>query len=169
MQGLAALAHRLGHGLVRRGDVAVQRHADVEDRPPRRGLRRSQDPGRQRFFAEFAVRGWEEYARAAGADLAAAAGLPAAAELLTTASAFAADDRWVAACLARAHGWLTVRRRRLSKAVVQSTRIEARFERRAPRSSCPIGSTRAGPDCTPSDVLPLAECRRHSRARYDTP
>ena len=80
-------------------------------------------------FAEFAVRGWEGYARAAGADLAAAAGLPEAAELLTAASAYAADNRWVAACLARARGRLTGSVADLSEAVVQWTRIEARFER----------------------------------------
>jgi hypothetical protein len=80
-------------------------------------------------FATFAVRGWEGYARAAGAELAAAAGLPEAAELLTAASPYARDNRWVAACLDRARGRLNGSVADLSAAVAAWTQIEARFER----------------------------------------
>ncbi|MGW3773197.1 ATP-binding protein [Actinomadura verrucosospora] len=46
------------------------------------------------------------YARAAGAELAVAAGLPDAAELLAEADPLAEENRWAAACLARARGRL---------------------------------------------------------------
>ncbi|WP_141579575.1 LuxR C-terminal-related transcriptional regulator [Actinomadura sp. WMMA1423] len=61
----------------------------------------------ERAFAAFPPQDWYRgYARATGAELAVAAGLPDAPERLAAASDAAAENAWAAACLARASGRL---------------------------------------------------------------
>ncbi|WP_339155978.1 ATP-binding protein [Actinomadura luteofluorescens] len=61
----------------------------------------------ERAFAPFPPQDWYRgYARAAGAELAVAAGLPDAPERLAAASDAAPENAWAAACLARASGLL---------------------------------------------------------------
>ncbi|MGI5205559.1 ATP-binding protein [Spirillospora sp. CA-108201] len=61
----------------------------------------------ERAFAAFPPQDWYRgYARAAGAELAVAAGLPDAPERLAAASDAASENAWAAACLARASGRL---------------------------------------------------------------
>ncbi|MFI0372837.1 ATP-binding protein [Actinomadura sp. 1N219] len=71
------------------------------------------------------------YARAAGAELAVAAGLPEAAELLASASAsaFAEENGWAAACLARARWRLHGDRDELARALEGWERLDAQAER----------------------------------------
>ncbi|MFL6075996.1 MAG: ATP-binding protein [Mycobacteriales bacterium] len=69
------------------------------------------------------------YAVAAGAELAVAAGLPDAADRLAAAMPSAAENAWAAACLARASGRLRADRGALAEAVAGWERIGARFER----------------------------------------
>ncbi|MGW0194067.1 ATP-binding protein [Nonomuraea sp. NPDC003201] len=83
----------------------------------------------ERAFAPFAVRWYEAYARAAGAELAVVAGLPDAAERLAAAIPYAEQNDWAAACLARTHGILHGDRDALADAVERWTSIDARFER----------------------------------------
>ncbi|MES9539304.1 LuxR C-terminal-related transcriptional regulator [Actinomadura sp. NPDC000600] len=61
---------------------------------------------REAFAAGSALDPYLAYARAAGAELAVAAGLPDAAELLAEAGPLAEENRWAAACLERARGRL---------------------------------------------------------------
>ncbi|MEU6785950.1 LuxR C-terminal-related transcriptional regulator [Nonomuraea angiospora] len=83
----------------------------------------------ERAFAPFAVRWYEAYARAAGAELAVVAGLPEAAERLAAAMPYAEQNGWAAACLARTRGILHGDRDALAEAVERWTSIDARFER----------------------------------------
>jgi predicted ATPase/DNA-binding CsgD family transcriptional regulator len=82
-------------------------------------------------FADFPPQDWyRTYARAAGAELAVAAGLPDAAVRLATAlSDTAAENDWAAACLTRAAGRLHHDPDELSAAVEAWERIGARYER----------------------------------------
>ena len=77
--------------------------------------------------------GWEghseSYARAAGAELAVAAGLVDADERIGAAQAHAAENRWAAATLARARGRLHGRQEELETAASIYARIGAEFER----------------------------------------
>lgn len=69
------------------------------------------------------------YARAAGAELAVAARLPNAAELLATAAPFAEENGWAAACLTRARGRLHDDRAELASALKAWERLDAQAER----------------------------------------
>jgi hypothetical protein len=81
-------------------------------------------------FADFPPQDWyRTYARAAGAELAVAAGLPDAAERLAAASDAAAENDWAAACLTRAAGRLHDDMDELSAAVEAWEGIGARYER----------------------------------------
>jgi len=81
-------------------------------------------------FADFPPQDWyRTYARAAGAELAVAAGLPDAAERLAAASGAAAENDWAAACLSRAAGRLHGDPHELSAAVEAWERIGAHYER----------------------------------------
>jgi tetratricopeptide (TPR) repeat protein len=69
------------------------------------------------------------YARAAGAELAAAARLPDAADLLAAATPLAEENAWTAACLARARGRLHEDRAELSRSIEAWERLDAQAER----------------------------------------
>ncbi|MGH3242909.1 MAG: hypothetical protein ACRDNL_21200, partial [Spirillospora sp.] len=69
------------------------------------------------------------YARAAGAELAVAAGLPGAAELVASAAPLAEENGWAAACLARARWRLHGDRDELGRAVDEWERLDAQAER----------------------------------------
>ncbi|MFB4303694.1 LuxR C-terminal-related transcriptional regulator [Actinomadura sp. NTSP31] len=69
------------------------------------------------------------YARAAGAELAVAARLPDAADLLAAAAPLAEENAWAAACLARARGRLHDDRAELVRALAAFERLDARAER----------------------------------------
>jgi hypothetical protein len=69
------------------------------------------------------------YARTAGAELAGAAGLANAAELLTAAAPLAEENEWAAACLARARGRLYGDRDELARALEAWERLDAQAER----------------------------------------
>ncbi|HET9422525.1 MAG TPA: LuxR C-terminal-related transcriptional regulator [Nocardioides sp.] len=77
--------------------------------------------------------GWEghseSYARAAGAELAVAAGMVDAEERITAAEPHAAENRWAAATLARARGRLLGRQEELEAAATTYALIGAEFER----------------------------------------
>jgi hypothetical protein len=82
-----------------------------------------------RAFGDF-PRGFHEmYAAAAGAELAVAAHLPDAAERLAAAASAGAQNRWAAACLARARGRLHGDPTALAESVRGWERIGARYER----------------------------------------
>jgi hypothetical protein len=68
------------------------------------------------------------YARAAGAELAVAARLPDAAELLA-AGPLAEENSWARACLARARGRLHDDRAELTRALTAWERLDAQAER----------------------------------------
>ena len=79
--------------------------------------------------AVAASTGWcVGYARAAAAELAVIAGLPAATELLARAAVDAAENAWAAACLARAAARLRSDAAALGDAVRRWRRIGAHFE-----------------------------------------
>ncbi|TDE36823.1 LuxR C-terminal-related transcriptional regulator [Actinomadura sp. 6K520] len=81
-------------------------------------------------FADFPPQDWyRTYARAAGAELAVATGLPDAAERLAAARDTAAENDWAAACLTRAAGRLHDDPDELSAAAEDWERIGARYER----------------------------------------
>ncbi|TDB99245.1 LuxR C-terminal-related transcriptional regulator [Actinomadura sp. 7K534] len=81
-------------------------------------------------FADFPPQDWyRTYARAAGAELAVAAGLPDAAERLAAARDAAAESDWAAASLTRAAGRLHDDPGELSAAAEAWERIGARYER----------------------------------------
>lgn len=77
--------------------------------------------------------GWDHrsdgYARAAGAELAAAAGLADAGERIGAAEPYAAENRWAAATLVRARGRLLGRPEDLHAAATMFAEIGAAFER----------------------------------------
>ncbi|MES9540696.1 LuxR C-terminal-related transcriptional regulator [Actinomadura sp. NPDC000600] len=82
--------------------------AFVDARTALRAVRTEEAPALvERALAAFPPQDWYRgYARAAGAELAVAAGLPDAPERLAAASDAAAENEWAAACLARASGRL---------------------------------------------------------------
>ncbi|MFF0309654.1 ATP-binding protein [Streptosporangium sp. NPDC004379] len=80
-------------------------------------------------FTDFPQGRYQTYARAAGAELAVAAGLPDAAERLASASAVAGENDWAAACLARAEGRRSGDGAALAASVAGWERAGARFER----------------------------------------
>jgi predicted ATPase/DNA-binding CsgD family transcriptional regulator len=69
------------------------------------------------------------YARAASAELAVAARLPDAAELLAAAAPLAEENGWATACLARARGRLHQDRTELTRALTAWERLDAQAER----------------------------------------
>ncbi|MGW0068095.1 ATP-binding protein [Streptosporangium sandarakinum] len=80
-------------------------------------------------FTDFPQGRYQTYARAAGAELAVAAGLPDAAERLASASAVAGENDWAAACVARAEGRRSGDVAALAASVAGWERVGARFER----------------------------------------
>ncbi|SPT63626.1 transcriptional regulator NarP [Actinomadura madurae] len=84
----------------------------------------------EQAFAAFPPQDWYRgYARAAGAELAVAAGLPDAPSRLAAASDAAAENAWAAACLTRASGRLHRDVGELTDAARRFERIGARHER----------------------------------------
>jgi len=77
------------------------------------------------------VRHWyfDAYPWAVAADLAVAAGRPDAAARLAAAEPAAQENRWAAACVARARGRLTGDPADLAAAVTAWERVGARYER----------------------------------------
>ena len=69
------------------------------------------------------------YARAVGAELAVAARLPDAADLLAAAAPLAEENTWATACLARARGRLHDDRAELTRALMVWERLDAQAER----------------------------------------
>jgi hypothetical protein len=84
---------------------------------------------RTAFALEAPLDPYLAYARAAGAELAVAARLPGAAELLATAAPLAAENGWAAACLARARGRLHEDPAELARALTAWETLDARAER----------------------------------------
>jgi predicted ATPase/DNA-binding CsgD family transcriptional regulator len=80
-------------------------------------------------FADFPGGRNQTYAQAAGAELAVAAGLPAAAVLVDQARPAASENHWADACLARAEGRLNGDPGRLAQAIAMWERLDARAER----------------------------------------
>ncbi|WP_170223603.1 ATP-binding protein [Nonomuraea turkmeniaca] len=80
----------------------------------------------ERAFADFAEPWWANYARAAGAELSVAAGLPDRRARLAEAAPFAAQNDWAAACLARAEAEDAAA---LTAVTARWERIDAVFER----------------------------------------
>ncbi|WP_158088547.1 ATP-binding protein [Thermoactinospora rubra] len=80
----------------------------------------------ERAFADFAEPWWAAYARAAGAELAVAVGLPDRRARLAEAAPCAAQNDWAAACLARAGAEDAAA---LNAAAARWERIDAVFER----------------------------------------
>ncbi|MFC0863867.1 LuxR C-terminal-related transcriptional regulator [Sphaerimonospora cavernae] len=80
-------------------------------------------------FTDFPQGRYQTYARAAGAELAVAAGLPDAALRLDAAAPAGDENEWAAACLARAAGRLRGDAAALERSVRGWERIGARFER----------------------------------------
>jgi hypothetical protein len=80
-------------------------------------------------FGDFPLTWAQPYAQAAGAELAVVAELPDAAERLTAAASAAHQNRWAAACLARAAGRLHHNPAKLTAAADEWERIGARLER----------------------------------------
>ncbi|MGP4029379.1 hypothetical protein [Actinomadura sp. 3N407] len=84
---------------------------------------------RQAFAVSAPLDPYLAYARAAGAELAAAAGLPDAADLLAAATPLAEENAWTAACLARARGRLHKDRSELTRSIEAWERLDAPAER----------------------------------------
>ncbi|WP_165964607.1 LuxR C-terminal-related transcriptional regulator [Actinomadura sp. KC216] len=84
---------------------------------------------RRAFAAGTPLDPYLAYARAAGAELAVAAGLPEAAERLASATPFAEENGWAAACLARARWRLHGDRDELDRALEGWDRLDAQAER----------------------------------------
>jgi predicted ATPase/DNA-binding CsgD family transcriptional regulator len=84
---------------------------------------------RQAFAVDAPLDPYLAYARAAGAELAGAAGLADAAELLAAAAPLAEENGWAAACLARARGRLYGDRDELARALEAWERLDAQAER----------------------------------------
>ncbi|WP_433160311.1 ATP-binding protein [Kribbella sp. CA-247076] len=91
------------------------------------GFDGSQEAGKvvERAFADFPEPWWAPYARAAGAELAAATGDPDAERYLALA---VSENAWSDAVLQRARGRLTGDRAALTEAAARFERIGARFE-----------------------------------------
>jgi tetratricopeptide (TPR) repeat protein len=88
----------------------------------------------ERAFADFAEPWWTAYARAAGAELALAAGLPDGRARLADAAPFAEQNDWAAACLARAEADDATA---LNSAAARWERIDAVFEQACTLSLIP--------------------------------
>jgi hypothetical protein len=84
---------------------------------------------RKAFAVDAPLDPYLAYARAAGAELAVAAGLPDAAQLLAAAAPLAEENAWAAACLDRARGRLHSDRDRLARSLEAWERLDARAER----------------------------------------
>jgi predicted ATPase len=85
----------------------------------------------RRAVADLPEPWYAPYARAAGAELAVAAGLPQAPDLLRAAATAGAENDFAAATLARAHARLTADPAAFLDAAERYERIGARFERAA--------------------------------------
>jgi hypothetical protein len=83
----------------------------------------------ERAFADHPRGPFAAYANAAGAELAIVAGLPDAAQRLASAAESTMENRWAAACLARARGWLHGDPAAIAESVEGWESIGARFER----------------------------------------
>ena len=84
---------------------------------------------RKAFAIDAPLDPYLAYARAAGAELAVAARLPDAAELLAAAAPLAEENGWATACLARARGRLHEDRAELTRALMAWERLDAQAER----------------------------------------
>ncbi len=84
---------------------------------------------RRAFAVDTPLDPYLAYARAAGAELAVAAGLPNAAELLAAAAPLAEENGWAAACLTRARGRLHDDHDELARALKAWERLDAQAER----------------------------------------
>jgi len=95
--------------------------------------------------AWWQVRHWyfDAYPWAVAADLAVAAGLPDAAARLAAAEPAAQENRWAAACVARARGRLTGDPADLAAAVTAWERVGARYERACTLALIPSRRTEA--------------------------
>ncbi|GAB2920380.1 hypothetical protein GCM10027280_04380 [Micromonospora polyrhachis] len=82
----------------------------------------------EQSFADFPGFRYETYARAVGAELAVAAGLPDAARWLVRAEETINDNAWAIACLGRARGRLTRDSHALEAASTDWERLGARIE-----------------------------------------
>ncbi|WUH98018.1 hypothetical protein OHR68_31630 [Spirillospora sp. NBC_00431] len=89
---------------------------------------------RQCFAVDGPLDPYVAYARAAGAELAVAAGLPGAADLVASAAPLAEENAWAAACLARARWRLHGDRAELARAAEGWERLDARAERDCTRA-----------------------------------
>jgi hypothetical protein len=143
----AALAHRLrgdqpGSALWRARVLEVMGITDPSQEPPLAPVafldaRAAIHTGQlgeaatlvDRAFADYPGTWAQPYARAAGAELAVIAGLPDAAERLTTATSTTQHNTWAAACLARTTGRLTQDPDAYAAAVTGFERIGASLER----------------------------------------
>ncbi|MFG2004174.1 ATP-binding protein [Spirillospora sp. NPDC048911] len=83
---------------------------------------------RQAFAVNAPLDPYLAYARAAGAELAVAAGLPDAANLLAAATPLAEENAWTAACLARARGRLHEDDSELAHSIEAWKRLDAQAE-----------------------------------------
>jgi hypothetical protein len=95
--------------------------------------------------AWWQVRHWyfDAYPWAVAADLAAAAGLPDAAARVAAAEPAAQENRWAAACVARARGRLTGDPADLAAAVTAWEQVGARYERACTLALIPSRRTEA--------------------------
>lgn len=84
---------------------------------------------REAFAVDAPLDPYLGYARAAGAELAVAARLPDAAELLAAAAPLAEENGWAAACLTRARGRLDDDRAELARALNAWVLLDAQAER----------------------------------------
>jgi predicted ATPase/DNA-binding CsgD family transcriptional regulator len=84
---------------------------------------------RRAFAVNAPLDPYLSYARAAGAELAVAARLPDAAELLAAATPLAEENSWATACLTRARGRLHDDRAELARALEAWERLDAQAER----------------------------------------
>jgi hypothetical protein len=84
---------------------------------------------RRAFAVNAPLDPYLSYARAAGAELAVAARLPDAAELLAAATPLAEENGWATACLTRARGRLHDDRAELAHALKAWERLDAQAER----------------------------------------
>ncbi|MCP2342074.1 ATP-binding protein [Actinomadura rupiterrae] len=84
---------------------------------------------RRAFAVEGPLDPYLAYARAAGAELAVAAGLPDAEDRLATAAAFAEENAWAAACLARTRARLNHDPTHLDHSIQAWEHLDAQAER----------------------------------------
>ncbi|MBO2453148.1 hypothetical protein J4573_39065 [Actinomadura barringtoniae] len=84
---------------------------------------------RQAFALDDPLDPYLAYARAAGAELAVAARLPDAADLLAAVTPFAEENAWTAACLTRTRGRLHDDRSELARSIEAWENLDAQAER----------------------------------------